>query len=77
MHTNSDKVFLILLTMTLNLLTLVTGDSGRTAFDPDLLGEEVKIERGSNLLNQIFNYLPDMYWRCTQMNSSASSYATL
>jgi hypothetical protein len=25
--------------------------------DPDLLGEMVKIERGSNLLNQIFNLI--------------------
>jgi hypothetical protein len=26
-------------------------------FDPDLLGEGVKIERGSNILNQIFNLI--------------------
>ncbi len=26
-------------------------------FDPDLLGEMVKIEQGSNLLNQIFNLI--------------------
>jgi hypothetical protein len=26
-------------------------------FDPDLLGEMVKIDQGSNLLNQIFNFI--------------------
>jgi hypothetical protein len=76
-HTNEDKVFLILLTITLNLFILVTGDPERTAFDPDLLGEGLKIEQGSNILNQIFNLFTRMYERCTQMNSSASAYATL
>ncbi len=55
MHTNEDKVFSIPLTMTENLFILVTGDPERMAFDPDLLGEGVKIEQGSNKLNQIFN----------------------
>jgi hypothetical protein len=41
--------------MTLNLFIFVTGDPERMAFDPDLLGEGVKIEQGSNILNQIFN----------------------
>ena len=41
--------------MTQNLFFLLTGDPGRTTFDPDLLGEGVKIEQGSNLLNRIFN----------------------
>ncbi len=43
--------------MTYNLFFLSTGDPGRQMFDPDLLGEMVKIERGSNLLNQIFNLI--------------------
>ncbi len=34
---------------------LSTGDPGRATLDPDLLREMVKIEWGSNLLNQIFN----------------------
>ncbi len=53
MYTNENKVFSILLTMTLNLFILVTGDPERTVFDPDFLGEGVKIEQGSNILNQI------------------------
>ena len=32
-------------------------------FDPDLLGEMVKIERGSNLLNQIFNLIARYVWK--------------
>jgi hypothetical protein len=45
--------------MTYNLFFLLTGDpgTGRETFDPDLLGEMVKIEQGSNLLNQIFNLI--------------------
>ncbi len=43
MHTNEDRVFSLLLTMTLNLFNFVTGDPERTVFDPDLLGEGVKI----------------------------------
>jgi hypothetical protein len=35
--------FSLLLTMTLNLFIFVTGDPERTVFDPDLLGEGVKI----------------------------------
>jgi hypothetical protein len=54
-HTNEDKVFSLLLTMAKNLFFLVAGDPGRTAFDPDFLGEGVKIEQGSNILNQILN----------------------
>jgi hypothetical protein len=41
----------------LNLFFLLTGDPGRQMFDPDWLGEMVKIEQGSNLLNQIFNLI--------------------
>jgi hypothetical protein len=36
---------------------LLTGDHGRKTIDPDLLGEMVKIEQGSNLLDQIFNLI--------------------
>ncbi len=43
--------------MTYNLFFLLTGDPGRQTVDPDLLGEMVKIEQGSNLLNQIFNLI--------------------
>ena len=43
--------------MTYNLFFLLTGDPGREMLHPDLLGEMVKIERGSNLLNQIFNLI--------------------
>ena len=32
-------------------------------FDPDLLGEMVKIEQGSNLLNQIFNLIARYVWK--------------
>ncbi len=43
--------------MTYNLFFLLTGDPGREMFDPDLLGEMVKIEWGSNLLDQTFNFI--------------------
>ncbi len=43
--------------MTYNLFFLLTGDPGRQTFDPDLLGEMVKIEQGSNLLGQNFNLI--------------------
>ncbi len=43
--------------MMYNLIFLLTGDPGRETLDPDLLGEMVKIEQGSNLLNQIFNLI--------------------
>ncbi len=69
--------FLIILTMTQNIFFLVTGDPGRTAFDPDLLGDGVKIEQGSNILNQIFNLFARYVRKVTQMNPSASAYATL
>ncbi len=37
--------------MMYNLFFLLTGDPGRETLDPDLLGEMMKIEWGSNLLN--------------------------
>jgi hypothetical protein len=46
--------------MTYNLFFFLTGDPGRETLDPDLLGEMVKIvkiEQGSDLLNQIFNLI--------------------
>ena len=43
--------------MTNNLFFLLTGDPGRERLDPDLLGEMVKIEQGSNLLDGIFNLI--------------------
>ncbi len=43
--------------MTNNLFFLLTGDPGRKTLDPDLLGEMMNIERGSNLLDQIFNLI--------------------
>jgi hypothetical protein len=43
--------------MTYNLFILLTGDPGREMLDPDLLGEMVKIEGDSNLLDQIFNLI--------------------
>ena len=43
--------------MTNNLFFLLTGDPGRETLDPDLMGEMVKIEQGSNLLYQIFNLI--------------------
>jgi hypothetical protein len=43
--------------MTNKLFFLLTGDPGRETLDPDLLGETVKIERGSNLLDHIFNLI--------------------
>ncbi len=57
MHTNEDNVISTLLTMTYNLFFLLTDDPGRETLDPDLLGEMVKIERGRNLLEQIFNLI--------------------
>jgi hypothetical protein len=43
--------------MTYNLFFLLTGDPWRETLDPDLLGEMVKIEQGSDLLDQIFNLI--------------------
>ncbi len=57
MHTNEDKVISTLLTMTYKLFFLSTGDPGRETLDPDLRGEMVKIERGSNLHDQIFDLI--------------------
>jgi hypothetical protein len=62
-NTNEDKVFSRLLTMTYNLFFLLTGHPGREMLDPDLLGEMVKIEQGSNLLNQIFNLIARYVWK--------------
>jgi hypothetical protein len=42
---------------------LLTGDPGRAMLDPDLLGEMVKIEQGSNLLNQIFKLIARYVWK--------------
>ena len=49
--------------MTNNLFFLLTGDPGNEKLDPDLLGEMVKIERGSNLLEQIFNLIARYVWK--------------
>jgi hypothetical protein len=49
--------------MTNNLFFLLTGDPGRETLDPDLLGEMVKIEQGSNLLDQIFNLMARYIWK--------------
>jgi hypothetical protein len=49
--------------MTYNLFFLLTGDPGREMLDPDLLGEMVKIEGGSNLLDQIFNLIARYVWK--------------
>jgi hypothetical protein len=43
--------------MTYNLFFLSSGDPGRQTLDPDLLGEMMKIEQGSDILNQIFNLI--------------------
>ncbi len=40
-----------------NLFFLLRGDPGRETLDPDLLGEMVKIEHGSDLLDRIFNLI--------------------
>jgi hypothetical protein len=49
--------------MTYILFFLLTGDLGRQTFDPDLLGEMMKIEQGSNLLDQIFNLIVRYVWK--------------
>jgi hypothetical protein len=50
--------------MTYNLFFLLIGDPAeRQTFDPDLLGEMVKIEQGSGLLNQIFNLIAGYVWK--------------
>jgi hypothetical protein len=49
--------------MTYNLFFLLTGDPGRETLDPDLLGVMVKIEQGSNLLDQIFNLIARYVWK--------------
>ncbi len=46
-----------------NLFFLLTGDPGRETLDPDLLGEMVKIEQGSDLINQIFNLIARYVWK--------------
>jgi hypothetical protein len=49
--------------MIYNLFFLLTGDPGRETLDPDLLGEMVKIEQGSDLLDQIFNLNARYVWK--------------
>jgi hypothetical protein len=49
--------------MTNNLFFLLTSDPGRETLDPDLLGEMVNIEQGSNLLNGIFNLIARYVWK--------------
>ncbi len=49
--------------MTYNLFFLLTGDPGRETLHPDLLGEMVKIEWGSNTLDQIFNLIARYVWK--------------
>jgi hypothetical protein len=49
--------------MTYNLFYFFTGDPGRETLQPDLLGEMVKIEQGSNLFNQIFNWIARYVWK--------------
>jgi hypothetical protein len=49
--------------MTYNLFFLFTGDPGREMLHPDLLGEMVKIEQGSDLLDQIFNLIARYVWK--------------
>ncbi len=39
------------------ILSKFPNQAGRETLDPDLLGEMVKIEQGSNLLDQIFNLI--------------------
>ncbi len=49
--------------MTYNLFFLLAGVPGRETLDLDLLGEMVKIERGSNLLDQIFDLIARHVWK--------------
>jgi hypothetical protein len=49
--------------MMYNLFFLLTGDPGRETLHPDLQREMVKIERGSNLLDQIFNLIARYVWK--------------
>jgi hypothetical protein len=49
--------------MTYILFFLLTDDLGRETLDPDLLREMVKIEQGSNILNQIFNLIARYVWK--------------
>ncbi len=42
---------------------LLIGDPGRQKFDPDLLGEMVKINQGSNLIGQFFNLIARYVWK--------------
>jgi hypothetical protein len=39
------------------------GDPGRQMFAPDLLREIVKIEQGSDVLDQIFNLITRYVWK--------------
>ncbi len=58
-----DNVISTILTMTNNLFFLLTGDPGREMLDSDLLGEMVKIEQGSKLLDRIFNLIARYVWK--------------
>ncbi len=58
--------------MTYNLFFLLTGDPGRETLDPDLLGEMVKIEQGSNLLDQIFNLIAKNIRRAIRYSAGRS-----
>jgi hypothetical protein len=49
--------------MTYSLFFCLTGDPGRETLDPDLLGKMVKIEQGSNLLDQKFNFIARYVWK--------------
>jgi hypothetical protein len=57
------KLYFIITNNDVNLFFLLTGDPWRETFDPDLLGEMVKIEQGSNLLDQIFNLIARYVWK--------------
>jgi hypothetical protein len=49
--------------MTNKLFFLLTCDPGGETLYPDLLGEMVTIEQGSNLLDQIFNLIARYVWK--------------
>jgi hypothetical protein len=49
--------------MAYNLYLLLTGDPGGEMLDPDLLGEMLKNEQGSDLLNQLFNLIARYVWK--------------
>jgi hypothetical protein len=49
--------------MRYNLFFHLTGDPGREMLHSDFLGVIVKIEQGSDLLNQIFNLIARYVWK--------------